>query len=160
LGDVRNAIGSGGSSVTLRAGEDLQLSFSPGTAPAGQVRDLYLQVRGTYTALASSSREVSTEIVPSPSREPILMGAYPSPTAGQARIGFTLPQRASVSIRVYDVSGRLARKLLDEVRDEGAHEVAWDGRDETGRRIPGGVYFYRMVVGEWRSERRIVLLER
>jgi hypothetical protein len=70
--------------------------------------------------------------------------AYPSPTRGPATIPFSLERGAHVRLLVYDVAGRLRRRLLDQDLGAGAHRILWDGRDASGQRIAAGVYFLRL----------------
>ena len=57
---------------------------------------------------------------------------------------------ASVTLRVFDVSGRSVKTLLDgESYGPGRHDVIWRSRDEAGRVVPAGVYFYRLTAGEY-----------
>ena len=42
--------------------------------------------------------------------------------------------------------GRLVRRLLEERAPAGTHETIWDHRDDSGRTMPSGVYFYRLTV--------------
>ena len=86
--------------------------------------------------------------------------AQPSPSAGSVRIRFTMGQRGPVSLRVYDLSGRLVRTLASGRVEAGPHEVVWDARDDGGRAVPAGVYFYKMAAGSWQSQRKVVFLER
>jgi len=67
--------------------------------------------------------------------------ASPNPFSSVTRIAFSAPRGEKVSLRVYDVSGRLVRALSEGVPEA---KATWDGRDEAGRRLPGGVYFYRL----------------
>ncbi|MCA9754003.1 MAG: T9SS type A sorting domain-containing protein, partial [Gemmatimonadetes bacterium] len=68
----------------------------------------------------------------------------PNPFSGSTAIRFALPEKAPVSLRVYDVSGRLVRTLVNAPLDAGRHAVTWDGRDDRGRTAASGVYFYRL----------------
>lgn len=81
---------------------------------------------------------------PSPARPTLLGAAYPSPTRGPATIPFSLERGAHVRLLVYDVAGRLRRRLLDQDLGAGAHRILWDGRDASGQRIAAGVYFLRL----------------
>ena len=86
--------------------------------------------------------------------------AYPNPFNPQTTISFDLPQRARASLRVYAVTGDLVRTLLnDGMARQGRNEFVWDGRDDAGRRISSGVYFYSLQVGEFAATRRMVLLK-
>ena len=49
-----------------------------------------------------------------------------------------------MTLRIYDVSGRLIRTLVDEPQTAGEKTVTWNGRDTQGRSVASGVYFYRL----------------
>ena len=84
----------------------------------------------------------------------------PNPFNPQTTIAFDLPTPASVSLRVFDVSGRLVRVLLDgDVFPDGRHEAIWNGRDETGHRMASGTYFYRLEAGPYSETKRMVLMK-
>ena len=52
-----------------------------------------------------------------------------------------------MSLRVYDMRGQVIRTLVREFVDApGRREAAWDGTDDRGRRVAGGVYLYRLEV--------------
>jgi flagellar hook assembly protein FlgD len=59
---------------------------------------------------------------------------------------FALPHEASISLRAYDVSGRLVRDLASGTYPAGAHTLSWDLRDHNGRTVAGGIYFLRLAV--------------
>jgi subtilisin family serine protease len=85
--------------------------------------------------------------------------ARPSPSRGKVTIGYSLAQQFPVSIRVYDVAGRLVRTLVSGTGEAGPHDIVWDARDDHGVRVAAGVYFYRMNAGSWQSQRKVVFLE-
>ena len=88
-----------------------------------------------------------------------LHGNAPNPFRPSTHIRFDLPQRAPVSLKIFDVSGRLVRELVGQPMDAGRHAVLWDGRDGGGRRVSSGVYFYRFETGAFRATKRMVLLK-
>jgi M6 family metalloprotease-like protein len=73
-------------------------------------------------------------------------------------ISFLLSFRASVSLNVFDVKGRLVTTLVSGVRSEGPHQVPWDGRDARGGRVASGVYFYQLRAGGQAVSQKMVLL--
>ncbi len=85
----------------------------------------------------------------------------PNPFRRATTIHFALRSIEGVSVDVFDVVGRRVRTLLhgDAVPAEGRGEVTWDARDEVGRRVPPGVYFYRVRSGSTVLTRHIVLVE-
>ncbi len=89
-----------------------------------------------------------------------LLASYPNPFNPQTLIAFELPRREAVSLRVYDVSGRLVRTLIDgEYRDPGRHEALWEGCDFVGRQCASGTYVYRLEAGPFSESRRMMLLK-
>jgi hypothetical protein len=87
----------------------------------------------------------STPVRAAPTAAPRIEGARPNPFAALTEIPYTLPAPSHVSVRVYDVTGRLVRTLLDATRPAGAGRVTWDGRDAAGKNAPTGVYFVKLV---------------
>lgn len=86
-------------------------------------------------------------IGPQPGPTVAMLGrATPNPAHPGTRIPFRLEQEADVSLAVWDLNGRLVRQLVRGVRAAGSHAVDWDGRDDGGRDLPTGTYFYRLDV--------------
>ena len=83
---------------------------------------------------------------------------YPNPFNAGTVLSYSLAAPANVELAVYDVSGR--RVALIERSNRGAreHELPWDGRDESGRRLASGVYFLRLRAGAVEAVRKIVIL--
>jgi hypothetical protein len=84
---------------------------------------------------------------------------FPNPFNPTTRIPFELTQGGRVTLAVYDVAGRRVRSVLDRALPAGLHEAEWDGRDQNGRAVASGVYFYRMQSGAGSETRRMVLLK-
>jgi hypothetical protein len=83
----------------------------------------------------------------------------PNPFATSTSIGFEIPRKGEVALRVFDAAGRLVRTLADGVREPGAHRVEWDGRDASGRTVASGVYLYRLETAEGSEARKAVRLD-
>ncbi|MBN2290362.1 MAG: choice-of-anchor D domain-containing protein [Candidatus Glassbacteria bacterium] len=86
---------------------------------------------------------------------------YPNPFNPATVIAYAVPGSAAaarVALRVYDIRGALVRVLADRVREPGSYTVFWDGTDESGRRVPSGVYLYRLQAGETILTRKMVVL--
>lgn len=82
----------------------------------------------------------------------------PNPFSPETQIRFELPQAGRVELEIYDVSGRLIRTLVNQEQDAGSHLVNWDGRNDAGRKVPGGVYFYNLTAPGIEESRRMILL--
>ena len=75
-------------------------------------------------------------------------------------IRYDLPRdEARVRLGVYDVSGALVRTLVDESQQAGTKMVTWNGRDDSGRQVATGVYFYRLTAGRFSETRKMILLK-
>jgi predicted GH43/DUF377 family glycosyl hydrolase len=82
------------------------------------------------------------EAVPSTGK-PELYQNTPNPFNPATTISYQVPARGRVAVRIYDVSGKLVRTLVDGARPAGTHRVQWNGLDDAGRRVASGVYLYR-----------------
>jgi hypothetical protein len=93
---------------------------------------------------------------------PVLQQNYPNPFNPTTTIRFSIEQPDEIRLEIYDLAGRLVRTLIDnENKVAGEHLVLWDGRDDRGKPVGSGVYFYRLFSnGSKRFEktRKMVLL--
>ncbi len=87
-----------------------------------------------------------------------LVGNVPNPFNPATEIRFTLPMDQAVRLAVYDVSGRLVKTLVDEVRPAGDNEVRWDGTDRSGRAVASGAYFARLTGQDVSQVRTMALI--
>jgi len=83
----------------------------------------------------------------------------PNPFNPTTSIRYSLKERQRVSIRIYDVAGRLVRTLVDESRPAGVQKVAWHGRNDHGQAVASGVYFIEMRTDNFRRIQKAVLLK-
>jgi hypothetical protein len=73
-----------------------------------------------------------------------LSAASPNPFGAATAIAFALPQAGPARLGVYDMTGRLVRTLAAGQLGAGIHRYNWDGADDQGHAVPGGVYLYRL----------------
>ncbi|MBU1701539.1 MAG: right-handed parallel beta-helix repeat-containing protein [Candidatus Eisenbacteria bacterium] len=85
--------------------------------------------------------------------------ASPNPFRDLTTLRFDLSISTSVTISIYDLTGRTIRTLAPSAyRSSGPHSLVWDGRDDQGRDIQSGVYFCRISAGDEQKSRKLVLL--
>jgi len=84
---------------------------------------------------------------------------YPNPFNPSTIIAFSLAHPASIKLVITGILGREYRTLVNGFMAAGSHRVAWDGRDEAGQALPGGIYFYRLTAGKHTLSRRLILLK-
>ena len=73
---------------------------------------------------------------------------WPSPARTVTRCAFVLPRPGTVEVDVFGVDGRRVRRLASGHRPAGREEIAWDLRDDSGHRVPAGVYLIRARLGD------------
>ena len=83
----------------------------------------------------------------------------PNPFSSATVIDVHLNRESDVDVKVYDVTGRLVRNLERRRLSAGTHRVRFDGRDDSGRSLPSGVYFFK-VAGTGSHVTRKIVLER
>jgi len=71
----------------------------------------------------------------------------PNPVRGESSIAFALPRAGHMKLRIFDIRGRVVRTLIDGRAEAGDGLVIWKGRDDSGRQLADGVYFYRIEHG-------------
>ncbi|MCY3999809.1 MAG: FG-GAP-like repeat-containing protein [Bacteroidetes bacterium] len=85
---------------------------------------------------------------------------YPNPFNPSTSFSFTLPLDKRVSVRIYDMNGRLIRTLInDEFYSQGTHSVIWDSLSDAGTQVASGQYIYTLEWGQFRHARRMVLVK-
>ncbi len=88
-----------------------------------------------------------------------LAPAFPNPVKGVATINFALPQRTNIDLSVYDITGRRVATLASGVYKAGRHTVRWNGTDDSGRKLPAGLYIYRLKTPDKAINRKLILLK-
>jgi hypothetical protein len=86
-----------------------------------------------------------------------LLQNYPNPFSTGTKIGFTTKVYGDVRLQVFDAAGRLVKTIMDGPAKPPVHMEEWDGRDERGRRVPPGTYFYRLEGQGWSSTKKMMV---
>jgi flagellar hook assembly protein FlgD len=63
-----------------------------------------------------------------------------------------------VEVSIYDLSGRLVRKLSMDVESSARHSVTWDGHNDAGKEAASGIYFCRVTSGAAESSAKMLLI--
>lgn len=70
---------------------------------------------------------------------------YPNPFNPTTTLSFSLPAEMVCNLEIYNVRGQKVKTLLNENKMAGRHSIVWDGKDDNGRSVSSGVYFYRLT---------------
>ena len=89
-----------------------------------------------------------------------LRGGTPNPFHQTAEIHYQIPAPGEISLKVYDITGKRVRTLVDGKKEAGYYKIDWDGRNERGEELASGVYFYRLTAGreEFKATRKLILM--
>jgi hypothetical protein len=165
---------STGTIAPTAATEELAISTIGSQLMVGKIYYWRVQARDQKNASAGFSRKwafkyegnnVVTEVG---ERQPVglplafaLHQSYPNPvrqtTNAQAMIRFDLPQAERVTLQIFNLLGQRVRELIDAEKSPGFHRVVWNGRDDHGKPVPIGVYFYRVQAGKMNGVKKLVV---
>ena len=88
-----------------------------------------------------------------------LLQNYPNPFNPETRIRFEIGGHEDVTLIIYDVLGRRVRMMLKNASYRpGMHVVNWDGRNDGGELVASGVYFYRILAGDFIAHKKMLLV--
>ncbi len=139
---------------------DISYSIDFVGAPGSQLEGMSGTTIGTVRMETGVSIALGIDAVPDADQRSRLLYPLPNPFNPTIRLPFVLGHRGHAEIKIYDVSGRALRSLVNRELSAGQHEVIWDGRDNEGRLLPSGTYFYELRVdGEMVDTRKAIMLK-
>ncbi len=84
---------------------------------------------------------------------------HPNPFNPTTTISYQLPENSKVNIKVFNIAGQLVATLIDEEQQAGYHEITWDGRSNSDKTVPSGVYLYRVRTDNGSIARKMMMLK-
>jgi len=84
---------------------------------------------------------------------------YPNPFNPETSIRFDVATEATVSVRIFDVTGQVVRTLVSGTLPAGSYTELWDGRTDAGVRVGSGVYFYELKAGSFTSLKKMTFVQ-
>ena len=135
------------------AGEDIDLTDDGGAIIAidnGQFG--FLRVSNIQNNLSNGLKvNVSDDF--------ILSDNYPNPFNHLTTIKYSTKKSNSVRLLIHNIKGHELRELYNGFKLQGDHSVEWDGRNNMGLNVPGGVYFYTILYSEARQTKKMIFLK-
>jgi len=113
----------------------------------------------TFTLIDGTVRPVGVDEYDGIPTAYALFGAKPNPFLKQINIGFAIPSTDKVSLKVYNSLGQLVRTLVNDVKQPGYYSVTWDGRDDVGRTLAAGIYFYQITTQTYTDTKKAILVK-
>ncbi len=86
------------------------------------------------------------------------LNVYPNPFYSTTKIRYNLSMETEINLAVFNMFGQPVKQLVKNIQFEGMHTVTWDGTNETGSKVPNGIYICRMLKnGKLYQVSRVVL---
>ena len=84
---------------------------------------------------------------------------YPNPFNPTTTIAFKLPVKSDVKLYIYNALGQRVRTLINKDMAPGSYKVVWDARNESGRKVASGLYFYELRAKNFRQVHKMILMK-
>jgi len=82
----------------------------------------------------------------------------PNPFNPSTTVEYSLARKTHVNISVFNILGQKVVTLVDGDQEAGPHDAVWEGRDGNGSQVASGIYFYKMVAGDYVQTRKMALM--
>ncbi|NQV19735.1 MAG: carboxypeptidase regulatory-like domain-containing protein [Armatimonadetes bacterium] len=159
---------AGGVIVSPDANGGYSITLAPGTYDVTASLDGYEPETAAGVVVTSGNTTSGIDFILEPvvsSGEIIvadtrLTGNFPNPFNPSTTISFeTTNSRELSRIEIYNLKGQKVKTLMEKILPAGNHSVVWNGKDENGKSVTSGVYFYKMRTGEYFSTKKMILLK-
>jgi hypothetical protein len=137
----------------------IDVSNADGTLKFESVRHIVTEEDIRHGRIALG--EVFARVIPKHSQ---LLQNYPNPFNPETWIPFQLSKDVDVTIKIYDVRGRIVRQLNLGYIPAGIYQTKakaayWNGANDLGERVSSGIYFYHIQADSFSASRKMVILK-
>jgi hypothetical protein len=87
----------------------------------------------------------------------VLSQNYPNPFNPETTIRYQTPKNMRVTLRIFNALGQVIRVLVDEDKPAGYYTATWDGRNELGKQVNSGIYWYRLEAGNYVETKKMIM---
>lgn len=84
---------------------------------------------------------------------------YPNPFNPETTIEYAVQQSSEIELKIYNNLGQLIKTLVDDYKTTGEYSVVWDGKDNSGKAVASGNYFYQIKMGEFASTKKMIYIK-
>jgi len=84
---------------------------------------------------------------------------YPNPFNPTTTINYTLNEYSKVSLNIYNIKGQEVKQLVRDQLSAGQHSVVWDGKDDNGKSVSSGLYFYKLKTDNHEETKKMILMK-
>ncbi len=86
-------------------------------------------------------------------------GIYPNPFNSRTQIDLMIPERQRAQVDIYDLLGRLIRRVETGEIGAGRYRISWDGRNDRNEPVGSGIYFVRAQAGRYSDIKAVTLIK-
>ncbi|MDZ7722520.1 MAG: FlgD immunoglobulin-like domain containing protein [candidate division KSB1 bacterium] len=120
-----------------------------GFAPDGETQDYWVDIKSFSGVDDSKGMPSEYKLHPN----------IPNPFNPSTRLSYDIPAASNVRLTIYNLRGQEIRTLASGQQPAGRHTVIWDGCDNSGRLLPGGIYFAIFKAGDYKTSQKLLLLK-
>jgi hypothetical protein len=84
---------------------------------------------------------------------------YPNPFNPETTISYQLPENGKVELTIYNLKGQKVKQLVSDQLSAGQHSVVWNGKDDNGKPVSSGIYFYKLKSGNFEKTKKMILMK-
>ncbi len=114
----------------------------------GEIQNLY--------GIPTSIKVNAANIIPANN---FLFQNFPNPFNLSTSIRYQLVKSERVTIKIYNILGKLIRTLVNSLKPQGYYNIIWDGKNDYNQIVTSGVYFYEIEAGQFSASKKLVLLK-
>ena len=158
--------------ISLGPGSSVSVNFADWQAPSSELEISNMGVTAIHPEDTTHGNDTELHIMVSmecpgveegmrPSSNPKvyrLSQNSPNPFDQTTGISFELPASSYVSVRIYDMTGRVVRTLTEAPAEAGVHSLAWDGKNDNAKEVPSGIYFCKLTAGSFNAAKKMTLI--
>ncbi len=154
--------------INLSRGEDFNYSgtFSD-ISPFSDDQDLEIIIYGVadlYNTIVphiipvfpGSASSTDNQLLPQTTK---LKSCYPNPFNSTVSISFQIASQSRIDLRIYDVQGRLIKRVASQDIRPGEYVHHWDGLDSHGKAMSSGIYLIQMIANDFSATKKVTLLK-
>ena len=156
--DIRSLFTEGNPPHHILISHDMRLIYSQ----SGTVldADFLIDFQDELTIALDELAILSTRFNITIPKSPQLNQCYPNPFNPITTISYNLSKDAHVSLMIYDLKGRQIKQLVYTRQERGLNRsVVWNGLDSQNKPVSGGIYLYRIQIGDYFNTQKMVLLK-
>ena len=84
---------------------------------------------------------------------------YPNPFNPETKIEYSIPSESKIELSIYNIKGQKVKTLIEGNQQSGSYSIIWDGKDENGKPVGTGLYFYKLKTRNKELTKKMLLLK-